>query len=216
MSELKLYVTSTSPYARIVRILILEKGLSDAVEVIQAKTRSSNSPYYQINVSGRVPYLVHKDGWALEDSSEICAWLDSVDGNLSFIDPVLSLPEDQAGWQTRQLQARATSLLDGVSVWVREIRRAASDQSATIIEHERSRALRLANWWEQRVDDEKLQEPLNLLQATLYCSLDMENALPAFLWREGNPRLQAFYERLANYQSIQQSSPYSDRIKTSQ
>jgi glutathione S-transferase len=43
---LKLYVTLTSPYARMVRILILEKGLEKRIEAIRAQTRKTNSPYY--------------------------------------------------------------------------------------------------------------------------------------------------------------------------
>ena len=36
---MKLYVTLTSPYARLARILVLEKALEDRVEIIVAKTR---------------------------------------------------------------------------------------------------------------------------------------------------------------------------------
>lgn len=50
---MKLYVTFTSPYARLARILVLEKALKDRVEIIEAKTRTTDSPYYQINPSGR-------------------------------------------------------------------------------------------------------------------------------------------------------------------
>ena len=37
--NMKLYVTFTSPYARLARILIIEKTLEDRVEIIPAKTR---------------------------------------------------------------------------------------------------------------------------------------------------------------------------------
>jgi glutathione S-transferase len=55
---MKLYVTRGSPYARLARIIVIEKALEDRVEIIEAKTRTPSSPYYQINPSGRVPYLV--------------------------------------------------------------------------------------------------------------------------------------------------------------
>jgi glutathione S-transferase len=54
---MKLYVTYTSPYARLTRIVIAQKGLAGRVEIIEAKTRIAGSAYYQINPSGRVPYL---------------------------------------------------------------------------------------------------------------------------------------------------------------
>lgn len=52
---MKLYVTYTSPYARLARIVVIEKALEDRVEIIEAKTRTPSSPYYHINPSGRVP-----------------------------------------------------------------------------------------------------------------------------------------------------------------
>jgi glutathione S-transferase len=54
---MQLYVTYSSPYARIARVVRREKRLEDRVEELTALTRTVNSPYYQINPSGRVPYL---------------------------------------------------------------------------------------------------------------------------------------------------------------
>ena len=55
---MKLYVTYSSPYTRLARILVAEKVLQDRVEIVEAQTRTPASPYYQINPSGRVPYLI--------------------------------------------------------------------------------------------------------------------------------------------------------------
>ena len=88
--QMKLYVTYTSPYARLARILVVEKALEDRVEIIEAKTRTRGSPYYQINPSGRVPYLVDETGLGMEDSQLICDYLDSLDGQPRF---PFSLPE---------------------------------------------------------------------------------------------------------------------------
>ena len=51
---MKLYITLYSPYARLVRIMLAEKGLGTAVETIIARTREIGSPYYKIN-----PYSFH-------------------------------------------------------------------------------------------------------------------------------------------------------------
>ena len=53
LPDMKLYVTFTSPYARLARILVIEKTLEGRVEIIAAKTRTADSPYYRINPSGR-------------------------------------------------------------------------------------------------------------------------------------------------------------------
>jgi glutathione S-transferase len=44
---MKLYITTGSPYARIARIVILEKGLESRVEIIAAQTRTADSSVLQ-------------------------------------------------------------------------------------------------------------------------------------------------------------------------
>jgi hypothetical protein len=70
---MKLYFTAGSPYARITRIVIIEKGLEDRVDIVPAQTRIADSPYYRINPSGRVPYLVRDDGVGIEESASSAA-----------------------------------------------------------------------------------------------------------------------------------------------
>ncbi len=84
--NMKLYVTYGSPYARLARIVVIENGLEDRVEIIVAKTRTPDSPYYRTNPSGRVPYLVDDAGAGMEDSQLICAYLDGIDGKPRFHD----------------------------------------------------------------------------------------------------------------------------------
>ena len=68
---MKLYVTYGSPYARLARIIVIEKALEDRVEIIEAKTLATGSPYYQINPSGRVPFssMIPASAWKTASSS---------------------------------------------------------------------------------------------------------------------------------------------------
>ena len=134
---MKLYITPGSPYARMARIVVLEKGLGSRVETVVAKTRAADSPYYAINPSGRVPYLVRDDGVGMEESALICAYLDRLDGKPAF-DP----PGGDEQWEARRLEALARSMLDGLSVWGREILRPENERSPGVIEHEAERARR--------------------------------------------------------------------------
>ena len=63
--------------------------------------RLANSPYYGINPSGRVPYLMRDDGVGLEESAVICAWLDHLDGK-----PAFDFPAGHQAWEARRLEAR--------------------------------------------------------------------------------------------------------------
>src|SRR5260221_3695646 len=102
---IKLYITPGSPYARMARIVALEEGMEQRVEIIAAQPRVADSPYYGINPSGRVPYLIRDDGVGLEESAVICAYLDHLDGSPAF-DP----PAGAEGLEARRLEGLARSM----------------------------------------------------------------------------------------------------------
>lgn len=199
---MKLYVTPGSPYARMARIVVIEKGLESRVEVIVAKTRTPDSPYYRINPSGRVPYLIRADGVGLEESQVICDYLDRLDGR-----PAFALPTGEAGWEARRLEALARSMLDGIAVWGREIQRPKNEQSPTVIRHEAARSQRLVDVWEREAQGPLMHGPLNMVQLTLGCALGYEARLADFQWRAGRPRLTEWYEMIAVRPSFRTTIP---------
>ncbi|HZM35428.1 MAG TPA: glutathione S-transferase N-terminal domain-containing protein [Burkholderiales bacterium] len=198
---MKLYITPGSPYARMARIVVMEKGLERRVEIIVARTRAADSPYYGINPSGRVPYLVRDDGVGMEESALICAYLDRLDGK-----PTLAVPDD-GSWEASRLEALARSLIDGLSVWGREILRPSNEQSPGVIEHERERAGRMCDVWEREIDHALMHGPINILQLTLACALGLEKRNPGLRWRAGRPKLEAWYERIAARPSFRATVP---------
>jgi glutathione S-transferase len=196
---MKLYCSPGSPYARMARIVVIEKQLGSRVEVIFAKTRAKDSPYYAINPSGRVPYLVRDDGVGMEESALICAYLDQLDG-----EPTLGLPP---GWEARRLEALARSLVDGLAVWARELSRPATERSPTLIEHETERARRMVDLWEREVAHPVMNGPLNMAHLTLACGLAMGDRNPDFRWREAQPTLAGWLDTLAARPSFVATTP---------
>src|SRR5262249_15819237 len=167
---MKLYVTFTSPYARLARILVLEKALEDRVEIIAAKTRATNSPYYQINPSGRVPYLIDDAGGGMEDSQLICAYLDNLDGR-----PRFHAPARQTDWAYQRLEFAARNMCEGICVWIREMARSEGERSPTALAHEVARAQRMADVFEGRIADPLMQGapkygPVNSPPASCFCA----------------------------------------------
>lgn len=199
---MKLYITPGSPYARIVRIVILEKKLEDRVEIIAAQTRHADSPYYRINPSGRVPYLIRNDGVGLEESALICAYLDHLDGK-----PVFDLPAGKPGWEARRLEALARSMTDGLAVWIRELVRPRTERSPTLLEHENQRCRRMATLWESMIEHPLMNGPLNLAQMTLACGLGLEARNLDMQWRPGHPKLVAWFDRIAARPSLAATAP---------
>ena len=187
-----------SAYARMARMVVLEKGLSGRVEVLLAKTRTPESPYYAVNPSGRVPYLVCDDGMGLEESALICAYLDELDGR-----PSLEL----RGWEARRLEALARSLLDGLSVWLRETLRPVAERSPGVIAHERERARRLTDVWETLMRSPLLEGPLNMVQITLACALGLEARIADFHPRDARPRLAAWLAAFSARPSFAATAP---------
>jgi glutathione S-transferase len=199
---MKLYVTPGSPYARMARIVVIEKGLESRVEVIFAQTRTAGSPYYQINPSGRVPYLVRDDGVGMEESALICDYLDRLEGK-----PAFALPAGEAGWEARRLEALARSLMDGLSVWLRELYRPANERSPGVIQHETDRASRMVELWEREIGHPYMRGALNMAQLTLACALGIEARNPHLDWRSGHAGLGEWYDRLAARPSFAATAP---------
>lgn len=200
---MQLHVTLTSPYARMARIMVLEKGLEDRVEIVAAQTRKPDSPYYEINPSGRVPFLLRDDGVGIEESAVICAYLDHLDGAPAFDPPV-----SEAGWEIRRLEGVARSMLDGMALWGREfLYRSENERSPTIIAHETGRAKRMIDFWEGEIDNPAMRGDFNMAQMTLACTLLLDHSKRGLQWREGHPKLAAWADEISRRPSIEATAP---------
>jgi glutathione S-transferase len=200
---MKLYITPGSPYARMARIVVIEKGLERRVEIMLAQTRRADSLYYRINPSGRVPYLVRDDGVALEESALICDYLDHLDDR-----PAFDFPDGAKDrMEARRLEALARSMLDGLAVWSREIVRPEGERSPTVIEHEAQRSRRMADLWEKEIGHPLMRGKLNMAQLTLACAFGLDARIPEFRWRPGHPKLGAWYDSIAARPSFAATAP---------
>ena len=200
---MKLHVTSTSPYARFARIAAIEHSLVDQIEVVAAQTRQANSPYYDINPSGRVPCLVLDDGTIMEESYLICRYFDAIGHG-----PQLVWPAETHNWQYGQLVALARSFLDGIAVLGREVRRPESEQSPTIVSHERARAERLADRLETTLQTETMSGPFNLAQMILIAAIDSGSRYFDWSATDNRPQLNRWAEQQRERTSIASTSPF--------
>jgi glutathione S-transferase len=199
---MKLYVTYTSPYARLARIIVVEKALEDRVEIFQAKTRASSSPYYQINPSGRVPFLIDDAGIGMEDSQLICTYLDSLDGKPRFHDP-----RHASDWDYLRLEYAARNMCEGICVWVREMSRPESERSPTVLAHEVARAKRMADVFEDRIVDPLMQGPPYMAHLILAVALDVARKRGFGDLTDGRPRLATWMRAMSDLPSMQRTAP---------
>jgi len=190
---MKLYVTPGSPYARLARIVVAEKGLEKRVEIVEAKTRTPDSPYYQINPSGRVPYLVDNAGTGMEDSQLICAYLDGLDGK-----PLFRHALHESDWAYCRLEATARSMCEGICVWVRQMNLPESERSSSVLIHEAARSQRMADLFEGRVSEPLMQGAPTMAHLILAVSLDMARKRGPGDLTEGRPQLATWMLRFSD------------------
>ena len=198
---MQLYVTLTSPYARLARIVVIEKGLENRVEIVEAKTRTPDSPYYRINPSGRVPYLVNDEGVGIEDSQVICAFLDNLDGKPRFH------PAGSPDWSHRRLEASARSMLDSIAVWAREMARPEGERSPTTLAHETARTQRMADHFESEIERPELRDEASMAPWVLAVALETARIRKMGDLTVGRPQLAAWLAPMAQRRSILQTDP---------
>jgi glutathione S-transferase len=199
---MKLYVTYGSPYARLARIVVIEKALEDRVEIIEAKTRTAGSPYYQINPSGRVPYLVDDAGAGMEDSQLICAYLDALDGKPRFHNAAHA-----SDWAYLRFEFAARSMCDGIAVWGREMARPENERSPTTLAHEAARTQRMANFFEDRATDPLMQGSPGMAHLILAVAVEMARKRGLGDLTAGRPRLANRMRSISDLPSVQGTVP---------
>jgi glutathione S-transferase len=199
---MKLYVTYGSPYARLARIIVIEKALEDRVEIIEAKTRTADSPYYLINPSGRVPYLVDDAGVGMEDSQLICAYLDALDGKPRFHNASRT-----SDWAYLRFEFAARSMCDGIAVWGREMARQENERSPTTLAHETARAQRMANFFEDRATDPLMQESPRMAHLILAVAVEMARKRGLGDLTAGRPRLANWMRSISGLPSVHGTAP---------
>jgi glutathione S-transferase len=196
---MQLFFTSGSPYARMVRIALIETGLDARIRLEEVTLRDPESSLLPFNPVGRVPSLRLDNGQVLTETLLILPYLDRLH------DRPRLMPSAPA--RLAEL-GRAMGLLEGIAVWNRELRRPPKDRSSAVIALETTRANRVADALEQDVGAGGyvgiLDAPLIALGCTLgYC----ERRHKKWPWRQGRPALAAWFDRIAENPAFQATVP---------
>ena len=122
---MKLHMTPTSPYARKVRIVIREKGLSNKVEEVETSPLVESLGLRAINPLSKIPALETETCGVLYDSRVICEYLDGIgDG------PILLSASGDERWKALRRCALADGIMDAAVATVLERLRDDAEQSA--------------------------------------------------------------------------------------
>lgn len=84
---MKLYANPTSPFVRVTRMAIREKGLADAIEVRMVDAWADAPDFLDANPAGRVPALLTDEDVRLTEASLILRYLDALRPEPALVPP---------------------------------------------------------------------------------------------------------------------------------
>jgi glutathione S-transferase len=103
---MRLYSSPPSAYSRKVRIVALELGIADRIEVCAQSPRDNSGGSFAINPLARIPVLVTDDGVVLYDSPVICDYLNNL------VHGALIPGPGSARWEALRRPALGDGMLD--------------------------------------------------------------------------------------------------------
>jgi glutathione S-transferase len=203
---MRLLYTAGSPFARVVRIALLETGLDARVtkqEITRTRLYSAESEVLAFNPIGRVPTLELDDGTILTESKLILDYIDAFNPGPGL------LPRDGSdGWRTVAEMGQASGLLEGIVTWLRASGSAEPQGASAVIAREITRVNRAADALEVAVANGAYTGPMNAAQIVLGTALGLvEPRLPVWKWRGGRAGLSAWYDAIAARPSFQSTVP---------
>jgi glutathione S-transferase len=198
---MRLLASPTSPYARKVRIVALEKGLMDRLTVEMINPLDDDGRLAAVNPLGKVPALVLDSGAALFDSGVICEYLDQLDGA-----PTLLPPRGAERFEVLAWHALAQGVLDAALNIVMERRRPEAQQSPLWLERWSAAIVRgleaLDRTIQRRPDD------FDLGAITTACALGyLEFRLPDLAWPESAEALKVWWDQARQRPSVSATAP---------
>ena len=201
---MKLFYTDTSPYARKVRIAVRELGLEKRIEEVLVRTRHPDNEILRHGPVGKVPALLTDDDHLLTESLLICIYLDDLNDGPRLIP---AAAEERAS--VLEIDGIATGLLDGIAFRGREMRfREDGERSPSLVEYERERCQRCFDALEGLAG--QLTDRPRLAELSVAAALLASDATEAVLhddWRQGRPRLQAWFGAFRDRASIAATKP---------
>lgn len=194
---MRLLYSALSPFARKVRVLALEKGLSDRISLEPA------APYQDeavraLNPLNKIPTLVTDDGEAVYDSAVICDYLDGL------AEPRLIPTAQPARHRALTLEAAADGMGDAALLVVRERMRPEGEHRQDLLD----RQLKAIAAALDLFDGVNLStEHFGVGEIAVAAQLGYLDARKVVDWRDGRPALAAWFEVVSKRGSMVATDP---------
>lgn len=201
---MQLHTSGASPFGRKVKVVAIETGLLDRLEIVNHGPLSpiaANADIVARNPLGKVPCLVTDDGTALFDSRVICEYLDAAGGGRLFP------PAGAARWRALRDQAQADGIMDAAVGTRYELNlRPEGMRWRDWSDGQMAKVQRSLDGFER--DAAELAGRVDIGTLTLGCALGyLDFRFAEVDWRRDRGGLAAWFEGLAERPSFQQTVP---------
>jgi len=198
---MKLFASTTSPYARKVRIVLIEHKIP--FEFVAESPADPNSHVATLNPLGKVPLLQRDDGEILFNSPMIVEYLDGM-----VAEPLLPADREQR-WQVQRWHALGDGIADAVVAHMLEERRDESKRDQSYLDRQK---LKIANGLQFASDHLPVAEylfdgRLTLADIAMAVALDYIDFRYPHQWRETHPDLADWYRRISQRPSFMETLP---------
>ena len=200
---MKLLYSLTSPYARKIRVVALEKHIEIELQLINLA--DADCPINQHNPLGKIPVLVLDDDSHLYDSRVIAEYLD-------HRTPVAKLlpQEHTAKIQVRRWEALADGVCDAAVMAMNEGRRVEAKRDQAVIDKQMAKVTRGLKVLNDELGENKwcVGNALSLADITLGCVLGwLELRFSDLAWKETHQNLAKHYLMMQKRPSFKETAP---------
>ena len=201
---MELYLNATSPYARLVRIVLLEKGLMNAVTLKWCDPWADDADLLKANPAGRIPALMTEEGTTLSESMLIAMYLDSLD-NGKPTPPIL--PTNSLS-DVLHLAGLGQNLMDAAFTTVIARKHYGPEIDQSELGQRRARAMqRLLKQLNSELSGNPTAASIHLGDIAIAVALEyLAFRLPEIRWKEAHPQLAAWHAAVTARTSFQQTT----------
>ncbi len=196
---MKLYYSPTSPYVRKVMACAITRDIDSRIERLPTNPHQSPPDLIADNPLSKVPCLVTDDGVALFDSPVICEFLDSI-GDAAPLFPA----HGPARWRALKLQAIADGILDAAVGRRGEMAKPKEAARDTWMERQKGIVARAVS----QLESDPPHKHMDIGSIAVACALGyLDFRYADEPWRDGHPRLTAWYSAFAQDRAIAATAP---------
>jgi glutathione S-transferase len=198
---MKLYCSKTSPYARKVRVVAHELGLTDLIEEIDCDPFEAPAELLAANPLSRVPTLVTEKGEALPDSSLIIEYLQTRGRGLT------ALPRGSKRWSALRRAHVAEGVINAAFATAIEKRRPEGIRHTPFLDRQADVIRRAVAVLDLEASELTLEAP-SLVEITTGVALGyLDLRMPYLEWRKGHEPLERWYTAFSQRESMLATAP---------